>query len=59
MATKKSAAAVEMARKRADSLSPERRQEIARDAATARWGKKGAKKAAEKKPGATATKKRS
>ncbi len=36
----KNAAAVELAKKRAESLSPERRQEIARGAAKARWTKR-------------------
>jgi hypothetical protein len=39
MAKKKNAAAVLMAKKRALSLTPERRKEIAKKAARARWGK--------------------
>ncbi len=40
---KLNAAAAEMARARAASLTPERRAEIAQKAAEARWGKKKAK----------------
>jgi hypothetical protein len=51
---KKSAAAVEMANKRAASLTPERRKEIAQKAIATRWAnakKAGAKKAGKKKAG--------
>jgi hypothetical protein len=37
MAKEKNPAAVEMARKRAESLTPERRSEIARNAVNERW----------------------
>lgn len=40
MAKKKNAAALEMVRQRLKKISPERRREIARKAAEARWGKK-------------------
>jgi hypothetical protein len=40
----KNPAAVAMAKARARSLSPERRREIARKAAEARWGKSKARK---------------
>jgi transposase InsO family protein len=38
MAKKKNAAALEMVRQRLKKVSPERRREIARKAAAARWG---------------------
>jgi hypothetical protein len=40
MEKKKNAAAVALAKKRADSLTPERRKQIAKKAAEARWSKK-------------------
>lgn len=45
---KKDPAAVAMARKRADSLTPERRKEIADNAIATRWAKAKKKKAAVK-----------
>jgi hypothetical protein len=44
-AKKKDPGAVALAKKRADSLTPERRKEIAEKAAQSRWGKKSPKKA--------------
>jgi hypothetical protein len=41
MAKKKDAAAVSLAKKRAASLTPERRKEIAQKAIAARWKKAG------------------
>ena len=43
-AEKKSQAASDLAKQRADSLTPERRREIARKAAKARWAKEKRKK---------------
>jgi len=40
MEKKKDAGAVAMAKKRAESMTPERRREIARKASEARWGPK-------------------
>jgi hypothetical protein len=44
MARKKNAAALEMVRQRLKKVSPERRREIARNAAKARWGERKGKK---------------
>jgi hypothetical protein len=49
MEKQKDPAAVAMARKRAESLSPARRKEIAKNAIQSRWAKAGKKKVAAKK----------
>jgi len=58
MENQKDPAAVAMAKKRAESLSPARRKEIAQNAIAARWANTGKKTAAAKTAAAKKVKKK-